>query len=287
MEKETLANNRQGDAGLKVPGSNWEKYKNIVTQPAPVKQTSQGSPPKRKKFSQRNGQARENIPQDNVVDKVISCILLIIKFIGYLIKCIYVHLTEDLPQEPLRKPKENDRKMKPSTGLTKAIAMDCEMVGIGDGQESMIARVSIVNQNGFCVYDKYVKPTEPVVDYRTAVSGIRPQHLQNGHDFTEVQREVAEILRGRILVGHALHNDLAVLFLNHPRRLQRDTSRYKLFRKVTKGATPSLKKLSSELLGVDIQSGEHDSIEDAKATMQLYQLFKKKWECDVRERRPF
>ena len=55
------------------------------------------------------------------------------------------------------------------------------MVGIGEmGMENMAARVSIVNQLGQCLYDKYVKPTESIVDYRTAVSGITEEHLQNG-----------------------------------------------------------------------------------------------------------
>lgn len=65
--------------------------------------------------------------------------------------------------------------------ITKLIAMDCEMVGVGDeGEDSIVARVSIVNQFGHCIYDKYVKPTEPVVDYRTTVSGIRPSDIENG-----------------------------------------------------------------------------------------------------------
>lgn len=59
--------------------------------------------------------------------------------------------------------------------------MDCEMVGVGPGgEESMLARVSIVNYFGKCVYDKYVKPTEKVTDYRTAVSGIRPADIKHG-----------------------------------------------------------------------------------------------------------
>lgn len=59
--------------------------------------------------------------------------------------------------------------------------MDCEMVGVGPkGEDSILARVSIVNQFGKCVYDKYVKPTEKVTDYRTAVSGIRPQNINTG-----------------------------------------------------------------------------------------------------------
>ncbi len=67
--------------------------------------------------------------------------------------------------------------------LTRAVAMDCEMVGVGsDGEDSILARVSIVNHFGKCIYDKYVKPTERVTDYRTAVSGIRPADIENGQD---------------------------------------------------------------------------------------------------------
>ncbi|ETN85037.1 hypothetical protein NECAME_06584, partial [Necator americanus] len=46
---------------------------------------------------------------------------------------------------------------------TPLIALDCEYVGGGmDGSEDLLARVSIVNQEGKIVYDKYVKPRERV-----------------------------------------------------------------------------------------------------------------------------
>ncbi|EOB05972.1 RNA exonuclease 4, partial [Anas platyrhynchos] len=126
-------------------------------------------------------------------------------------------------------------KEKSSDGLTRTVAMDCEMVGVGpNGEDSIVARVSIVNQFGKCVYDKYVKPTEEVTDYRTAVSGIRPENIKTGEDFKTVQKEVADILNGRILVGHALHNDLKVLFLDHPKKKIRDTQKYKPFRQRVK-----------------------------------------------------
>lgn len=64
--------------------------------------------------------------------------------------------------------------------LTRALGMDCEMVGVGDGTDSVLARVSIVNQFGEPVYDKFVKPKEKVVDYRTQISGVRPEDLKNG-----------------------------------------------------------------------------------------------------------
>ncbi|XP_035728030.1 RNA exonuclease 4-like isoform X2 [Vespa mandarinia] len=171
------------------------------------------------------------------------------------------------------------------TKITKLVAMDCEMVGIGDGSESMIARVSIVNKFGYCLYDKYVKPREKVQDYRTAVSGIYPHHLKNGEEFFIVQKEVADILRGRILVGHALKNDLAVLFLSHPWKNLRDTSRYKPFKQITKANTPSLKRLALELLGIEIQVGEHNSVEDARVAMQLYMQYKAKWESEIYSKR--
>ncbi|XP_054440759.1 RNA exonuclease 4 isoform X2 [Pteronotus mesoamericanus] len=120
-------------------------------------------------------------------------------------------------------------------GLTRAVALDCEMVGVGPaGEESVAARVSIVNQHGKCVYDKYIRPARPVTDYRTAVSGIRPEHLQRGEKFEVVQKEVAEMLKGRILVGHAVHNDLKVLFLDHPKKKIRDTQKYKPFKSQVK-----------------------------------------------------
>lgn len=117
--------------------------------------------------------------------------------------------------------------------ITKFLAMDCEMVGVGsDGRDHMLARVSIVNKFGDCIYDKFVKAREEVKDYRTDVSGVRKEDLLNGEDFTVVQKEISDLLKGRILVGHSLKNDLSVLFLSHPKRNIRDTSRYKAFRKV-------------------------------------------------------
>ena len=114
-------------------------------------------------------------------------------------------------------PMEEAETSTPAAKLTKAVAIDCEMVGVGDkGVDSMIARVSIVNERCECVYDAYVQPTEDVVDYRTAVSGIRASDLRKesgARPFKAVQKEVTDLVEGRVLVGHAIHNDLEVLFL--------------------------------------------------------------------------
>ncbi|XP_014242462.1 RNA exonuclease 4 [Cimex lectularius] len=170
------------------------------------------------------------------------------------------------------KPKTFNNRMK----LTNVIGMDCEMVGIGkDGKDSILARVSLVNLDGDCLYDKFVKPRETVTDYRTHVSGVRKGDLENAESFEVVQRDVAELIRGRILVGHGLQNDMEVLYLSHPRRDIRDTSVF--FRKRGRG-TPSLKSLALEYLDVKIQEGEHSSVQDARAAVQLYNMFRKQWE---------
>ena len=49
--------------------------------------------------------------------------------------------------------------------LGKFVAMDCEMVGVGeDGGRSVLARVSIVNFHGQVLMDRYVKPKEWIQD---------------------------------------------------------------------------------------------------------------------------
>ena len=162
------------------------------------------------------------------------------------------------------------------------LAIDCEMVGVGpDGIESALARVSIVNLYGHVLIDKYVKPKEKVTDYRTDISGILYHHLHNGEavEFHTAQREVAALIKDRVLIGHAVHHDLKCLFLSHPTHLIRDTSKYKNFRKVSEGRTPSLRRLAQALLKRDIQRGQHSSVEDARATMELYRLVKDEWEA--------
>jgi len=164
----------------------------------------------------------------------------------------------------------------PNSQLTHALAIDCEMVGVGPLGESALARVSIVNEGGCCVMDRYVKPKVPVTDYRTKVSGIRPENLVNAGSLDTVIHEVAEMIQGRLAVGHAIHHDFKVLFIRHPRYMIRDTSMY--FKKANQGKTPSLKTLALRFLGMDIQSGEHSSVEDAQAVMKIYLKHRDEWE---------
>ena len=162
----------------------------------------------------------------------------------------------------------------------KYIAIDCEMVGVGPNPErdSALARVSIVNYHGYQLYDSFVKPKEAVTDHRTAVSGITSALLSQARTLEAVQHDVVQLFEGRILVGHAIRNDLDALLLGHSKRDIRDTSRHPAFRSLAGGRTPALKKLAKEVLGVNIQGGEHSSIEDARATMLLFRREKEAFE---------
>lgn len=182
--------------------------------------------------------------------------------------------------------------LSPTAEAGRYIAVDCEMVGVGPtpDTDSALARVSIVNYHGHQIYDSFVLPKEAVTDYRTLVSGITPELLKLARTLKTVQTDIAQLMDGKILIGHAIKNDMAALLLGHSKRDIRDTSRHPAFRQLAGGKTPSLKKLAREVLGVDIQGGEHSSVEDARATMLLFRREKegferehtKKWGVEYR-----
>jgi len=159
------------------------------------------------------------------------------------------------------------------------VALDCEMVGVGiDGKESSLARVSIVNYHGAILLDGTVKQRERVVDYRTEWSGIRPGDMVNALPFVEVQRRVADLLKDKILVGHAVFNDLKALLLSHPFPSTRDTQQLAYKYKLSKNRHPALRNLTAQEFGIQIQRGEHSSVTDARATMAIYRLHRREWE---------
>ncbi|NWY39630.1 I20L2 protein, partial [Sylvia atricapilla] len=172
---------------------------------------------------------------------------------------------------------------------SKFVAMDCEMVGTGPGgRTSSLARCSIVTYEGDVVYDQYVRPDAPIVDYRTCWSGIRRHHMDKAVPFRTAQQQVLRILAGKVVVGHAIHNDFKALRYYHPKALTRDTSQIPLLNR--RGGFPenvniSLKRLTKALLNQDIQVGKsgHSSVEDARATMELYKVVEEEWEQHLRQ----
>lgn len=165
--------------------------------------------------------------------------------------------------------------LRPSSNLTEEVALDCEMVECY-GHKSVLARVSIVNLFGRTILDTFVAPPAQITDYRTRWSGIRAKDLINAPSFETVQAQVARIIKDRIVIGHAVHNDFQALMLQHPTDKIRDTSPY-FGKHYCLGKTPSLKRLCYSILGLTIQTGEHDSVQDARATMKLYVKARERW----------
>lgn len=172
-----------------------------------------------------------------------------------------------------------------SSKIGKYLALDCEMVGtnappIGPRETSTLARISITNYHGHVIYDSYVSPPKghKITDYRTWVSGIKPHHLYEAPSFEHVQDHVKSLLKGRILVGHALINDFKALQFTHPKHMVRDTSTFPKFKDYSVGRTPGLKKVAQMELGIKIQGAEHSSVEDARACMALYRKYKPEFE---------
>ena len=72
---------------------------------------------------------------------------------------------------------------------------------------------------------------------------------------------------------------MQALMLSHPRRATRDTARFPLLMRATApGRRPkprALRILAAEHLGLAIQCGEHSPVDDARASLYLYQKFQK------------
>ncbi|KAF5399405.1 Interferon stimulated exonuclease [Paragonimus heterotremus] len=169
------------------------------------------------------------------------------------------------------------------------VAVDCEMVGVGPKMLNALGRVSIVDYNGNILYDVMVRPEEEITDFRTRWSGIRPDDMRRSIPFACAQEQVERIIHGRIVVGHMIQNDFAVLRLKHPPQLVRDTARAPFAKALAGFPTENiigLRALTLRLFGVRIQTGEHCSVEDARATMAIYRLVKQNWESGLQPKSP-
>ena len=172
---------------------------------------------------------------------------------------------------------------------TRIVALDCEMVGVGESSsKSALARVVVVNYYGNVLIDSYCLPRERVTDYRTRVSGIRASNLKGAPPFELVQKRVADLLRDKLVVGHALKNDFKALQIKHPKQEMRDTASYAPLRADAPDGggrikSRALKELAAEHLGLEIQHGEHSPVEDARAALYLYQKHRREWERSLQQ----
>lgn len=148
-------------------------------------------------------------------------------------------------------------------------------------KRTALARISIIRGEegelyGVPFVDDYVVNTNHIEDYLTRYSGILPGDLDPEKSTKRlvrrnvVYRKVWLLMQlGCVFVGHGLNNDFKHININVPRNQIRDTAIYFLQGK----RYLSLRYLAYVLLGMNIQEGNHDSIEDAHTALILYKKY--------------
>ncbi|KAI5819322.1 hypothetical protein BZA77DRAFT_276302 [Pyronema omphalodes] len=151
-------------------------------------------------------------------------------------------------------------------------SLDCEMCRTADG--TVLTRISVLDWDSNVIYDTLVKPSATITDYLTEFSGMTEELLKDVTTTLEdVQNHLLTLFNAdTILVGQSLNSDLVAMKYSHPHII--DTSCiYHHARGPPYKA--SLKWLTQRFLKKDIQTGGaagHDSIEDARACLELLKL---------------
>lgn len=185
-------------------------------------------------------------------------------------------------------------------GYGTLVAMDTEFVMlqheeteiISDGTKSLmrpkelsLARVSVVRgegpKQGVPFIDDFIATTETIVDYLTEFSGIEPGDLDPWTSKrsglvtlqTSYKRLWLLLNLGCRFIGHGLYNDFRTINIHVPPHQVVDTLH--LFYLPEYKRRLSLKYLAYALLNENVQTGNHDSIEDAVTALRLYNEYLK------------
>lgn len=146
-----------------------------------------------------------------------------------------------------------------------------------------LARISALRgdngaKQGVAFIDDYIVHTQSIHDYLTNFSGIYPGDLDpidSGKNLVTLQtayRKLWLLLNlGVIFVGHGLYNDFRCINLQVPANQIKDTAVF--YYKSNMKRQLSLKFLAYVLLKQNVQTGNHDSIEDAYTALLLYKKY--------------
>lgn len=163
-------------------------------------------------------------------------------------------------------------------------------------ERSGLARVSVLRgagpDQGLPFIDDYIAISEPVVDYKTEHSGIRPGDLDRSlskHNLVSLKvayKKIWLLLNlGVVFVGHGLPKDFRIINIHVPRAQVVDTIQLFALGARTQRKL-GLKFLASFLLKEEIQQDAergHDSIEDARTALRLWRKYEEFKDAGVLE----
>jgi PAB-dependent poly(A)-specific ribonuclease subunit 2 len=140
--------------------------------------------------------------------------------------------------------------------------------------------------------DDYIHIQEPIIDYLTLYSGISPGDLSpktspyaaTGRlvSLKTAYKKIWLLLNlGVVFVGHGLLKDFRTINIHIPKSQVVDT--VDLYYLKSRGRKLSLRFLSWLILEEMVQTGNHDSVEDARTAIRLWrewQRFEKEGRCE-------
>lgn len=145
-----------------------------------------------------------------------------------------------------------------------------------------LARVSVLRgdgpEEGIPFIDDHIHTSEAIVDYLTEFSGIKYGDLDpllSRYTLTPLKLVYKKLRllvdRGCIFIGHGLSKDFRIINIHVPPEQVIDTVDLYFLR--NRQRRLSLRFLSWYVLGENIQTETHDSIEDAWSALRLYKAF--------------
>lgn len=179
------------------------------------------------------------------------------------------------------------------------VALDAEFIELSpaeyefgsDGSKTLVrppklllARISVVRgdgpNEGECFIDDYIATSEKIHDYKTAFSGIVEGDLTPGVsdkplvNLHMAYRKIWVLLNlGCVFVGHWLTGDFRMINIFVPPVQVRDTGMCFYLKKEKRKL--GLKFLAHYVLDKEVQTGNHESIEDAVSSLLLYKEYLK------------
>ncbi|RDW72595.1 uncharacterized protein DSM5745_07767 [Aspergillus mulundensis] len=170
----------------------------------------------------------------------------------------------------------------PNPNVRKAIALDCEMVGVEGPNKHEVSDVVRLNAvdflTGEILVDIFVQPEDNVIAWRTRYSGVSypllRKMVKEGRSVRgwQAARQLLwdHMDQQTILIGHNLKCDLDVLGMAHARIVDSVLlSRHAVGRSCRRSF--ALRNLAHDFLGRTIQAGDsgHDCLEDTFATREV------------------